>query len=184
MPARAARARRARRRGGARVGELVVGDLAVVVATTAAHRGDSFTASRALIDTLKAEVPIWKHQVFDDATRGVGRHPLTRARCASGRRRRAAPTLGRVEILLWLVPSLVVTALAMAWVAWTGRDGRGEVDPDVAVAAGQGAVQGSPGRPAAYARAGARPQHRHRRAPSHAGGTHPGAGRDATRRVS
>lgn len=51
-----------------RVGELVVGDLAVVVATTAAHRGDSFTASRALIDTLKAEVPIWKHQVFDDAT--------------------------------------------------------------------------------------------------------------------
>ena len=25
-------------------------------------------ASRALIDTLKAEVPIWKHQVFDDRT--------------------------------------------------------------------------------------------------------------------
>ena len=49
-----------------RVGPLVVGDLAVVVATTAAHRGDAFAASRALIDTLKAEVPIWKHQVFDD----------------------------------------------------------------------------------------------------------------------
>lgn len=51
-----------------RVGALQVGDLAVVVATTAAHRGDAFAASRELIDTLKAEVPIWKHQVFDDGT--------------------------------------------------------------------------------------------------------------------
>ncbi|CAA9379486.1 MAG: Molybdopterin synthase catalytic subunit MoaE [uncultured Nocardioides sp.] len=51
-----------------RVGALHVGDLAVVVATTAAHRGDAFAASRALIDELKAEVPIWKHQVFEDGT--------------------------------------------------------------------------------------------------------------------
>lgn len=39
-----------------------------------------------------------------------------------------------MEILWWLVPSAVVTVLAMAWVGWTGRDGRGEVDRDVAVA--------------------------------------------------
>ena len=51
-----------------RVGTLSVGDLAVVVATTSAHRGTSFEASRALIDTLKAEVPIWKHQTFVDGT--------------------------------------------------------------------------------------------------------------------
>jgi molybdopterin synthase catalytic subunit len=51
-----------------RVGRLEIGDLAVVVATTASHRGDSFAASRALIDTLKAEVPIWKHQQFADGT--------------------------------------------------------------------------------------------------------------------
>ncbi len=51
-----------------RVGRLQIGDLAVVVAATAAHRGDAFAASRALIDTLKAEVPIWKHQVFGDGT--------------------------------------------------------------------------------------------------------------------
>ena len=51
-----------------RVGELAIGDIAVVVATTAAHRGEAFDASRALIDTLKAEVPIWKHQRFDDGT--------------------------------------------------------------------------------------------------------------------
>ena len=51
-----------------RVGDLAIGDLAVVVATTSAHRGTSFDASRALIDTLKAEVPIWKHQLFADGT--------------------------------------------------------------------------------------------------------------------
>jgi molybdopterin synthase catalytic subunit len=51
-----------------RTGTLGIGDIAVVVATTAAHRGDAFTASRALIDTLKAEVPIWKHQRFGDGT--------------------------------------------------------------------------------------------------------------------
>jgi hypothetical protein len=39
-----------------------------------------------------------------------------------------------VEILLWLAPAGVVTVLAMLWVAWLGRDGRGEVDRDVAVA--------------------------------------------------
>jgi hypothetical protein len=38
-----------------------------------------------------------------------------------------------VEILLWLVPSAVVTAAAMVWVSWAGRDGRGEVDRDGAV---------------------------------------------------
>ena len=51
-----------------RVGRLAIGDIAVIVATTSAHRGDAFVASRALIDTLKAEVPIWKHQQFDDGT--------------------------------------------------------------------------------------------------------------------
>jgi molybdopterin synthase catalytic subunit len=51
-----------------RVGTLGIGDIAVVVATTASHRGEAFTASRALIDTLKAEVPIWKHQRFGDGT--------------------------------------------------------------------------------------------------------------------
>jgi molybdopterin synthase catalytic subunit len=51
-----------------RVGRLEIGDIAVVVATTASHRGEAFAASRALIDTLKDEVPIWKHQQFSDGT--------------------------------------------------------------------------------------------------------------------
>ncbi|HEU4811245.1 MAG TPA: molybdenum cofactor biosynthesis protein MoaE [Nocardioides sp.] len=49
-----------------RTGTLAIGDIAVIVATTASHRGEAFAASRTLIDTLKAEVPIWKHQRFDD----------------------------------------------------------------------------------------------------------------------
>jgi molybdopterin synthase catalytic subunit len=51
-----------------RVGALTLGDAAVVVATVAAHRGEAFEASRALIDELKATVPIWKHQVFTDGS--------------------------------------------------------------------------------------------------------------------
>jgi molybdopterin synthase catalytic subunit len=51
-----------------RVGRLEIGDIAVVVATSAAHRGEAFAASRALIDTLKDEVPIWKHQQFTDGS--------------------------------------------------------------------------------------------------------------------
>lgn len=51
-----------------RIGHLAVGDAAVIVATAAAHRGEAFDASRALIDELKATVPIWKHQLFGDGT--------------------------------------------------------------------------------------------------------------------
>jgi molybdopterin synthase catalytic subunit len=51
-----------------RTGELAVGDIAVVVATASGHRGEAFAASRDLIDTLKATVPIWKHQRFADGT--------------------------------------------------------------------------------------------------------------------
>ncbi|SCE58254.1 molybdopterin synthase subunit MoaE [Streptomyces sp. DfronAA-171] len=49
-----------------RVGDLAVGDLAVVVAVSCPHRGEAFAACRRLIDDLKHEVPIWKHQRFTD----------------------------------------------------------------------------------------------------------------------
>ena len=51
-----------------RVGHLEIGDPAVVVAVSAAHRGTAFDVCRELVDTLKATVPIWKHQVFDDGS--------------------------------------------------------------------------------------------------------------------
>jgi molybdopterin synthase catalytic subunit len=56
-----------------RVGDLDVGDLAVVVAAACPHRAEAFAACRVLIDDLKAQVPIWKHQVFADGdTEWVG----------------------------------------------------------------------------------------------------------------
>jgi molybdopterin synthase catalytic subunit len=45
-----------------RVGHLEVGDLAVVVAAGAVHRGPALAAAQALIDDLKSTVPIWKEQ--------------------------------------------------------------------------------------------------------------------------
>ena len=51
-----------------RTGVLKVGDVAVVVAAAAAHRGEAFDAARRLIDDLKSTVPIWKRQVFSDGT--------------------------------------------------------------------------------------------------------------------
>jgi len=47
-----------------RVGDLAVGELAVIVAVACPHRAEAFAACRRLIDELKATVPIWKHQQF------------------------------------------------------------------------------------------------------------------------
>ncbi|MGW0804421.1 molybdenum cofactor biosynthesis protein MoaE [Nonomuraea sp. NPDC002799] len=56
-----------------RVGDLELGDTAVIVAVAAPHRDEAFKASRRLIDDLKAQVPIWKHQSFADGqTEWVG----------------------------------------------------------------------------------------------------------------
>lgn len=38
-----------------------------------------------------------------------------------------------MEILWWWAPAVVVTLVAIAWVSWYGRDGRGDVDRDEAV---------------------------------------------------
>ena len=51
-----------------RVGDLVVGDLAVVVGVGCPHRAEAFAAFHRLIDELKVTVPIWKHQLFADGT--------------------------------------------------------------------------------------------------------------------
>ncbi len=63
-----------------RTGALRIGDLAVWVGVTAAHRGAAFDACRYVIDEVKARVPIWKKEHYTDgvsewincATRGVG----------------------------------------------------------------------------------------------------------------
>lgn len=45
-----------------RVGALHVGDAAVVCAASAPHRAEAFAACQALIDRVKARVPIWKRE--------------------------------------------------------------------------------------------------------------------------
>ncbi len=78
-----------------RVGDLRVGDLAVVVAVACPHRAEAFDACRKLIDDLKHEVPIWKHQKFSDGTEGVGRRLLTRRPPADPTDARRAAEEGR-----------------------------------------------------------------------------------------
>lgn len=56
-----------------RVGSLTVGDLALVAAVAAPHRAEAFAACALLVERIKAEVPIWKRQHFDDGvTEWVG----------------------------------------------------------------------------------------------------------------
>jgi len=49
-----------------RMGELGIGELAVWVGVSAAHRGPAFDACRYIIDEVKARVPIWKHEHYAD----------------------------------------------------------------------------------------------------------------------
>lgn len=47
-----------------RVGDLAIGDLAVWVGASAAHRDPAFAACRWIIDEIKSRVPIWKHERY------------------------------------------------------------------------------------------------------------------------
>ncbi|WP_406864620.1 molybdenum cofactor biosynthesis protein MoaE [Streptomyces sp. HUAS MG47] len=47
-----------------RTGPLAVGDIAVIAAVSCPHRAEAFAACERLVEDLKHEVPIWKHQIF------------------------------------------------------------------------------------------------------------------------
>ena len=49
-----------------RVGRVALAEPSVLIAVACPHRGEAFDVCRWLIDTLKAEVPIWKKEVWDD----------------------------------------------------------------------------------------------------------------------
>ena len=51
-----------------RTGPLEIGDCALAAAVSSAHRGEAFAACSALVDEVKARIPIWKHQYFADGT--------------------------------------------------------------------------------------------------------------------
>lgn len=53
-----------------RVGDLAIGNLAVWVGVSAAHRDAAFAACRHVIDEIKARVPIWKNEFYADGFSG------------------------------------------------------------------------------------------------------------------
>ncbi len=53
-----------------RTGELAIGELAVWVGVSAAHRDAAFAACRYVIDQVKARVPIWKHERYAEGDAG------------------------------------------------------------------------------------------------------------------
>lgn len=53
-----------------RIGDLPIGELAVWVGVTAAHRDAAFAACRYVIDEVKSRVPIWKHERYVDGDTG------------------------------------------------------------------------------------------------------------------
>jgi molybdopterin synthase catalytic subunit len=58
-----------------RVGTLKPGETAVAVAVSAPHRKESFEACEFVIDELKAKVPIWKKEVFENGEEWVSARP-------------------------------------------------------------------------------------------------------------
>ncbi|MCA2243132.1 MULTISPECIES: molybdenum cofactor biosynthesis protein MoaE [Mycobacterium] len=51
-----------------RIGVLHIGEAALVAAVAADHRQAAFTTCAQLVDTIKARLPVWKHQFFADGT--------------------------------------------------------------------------------------------------------------------
>lgn len=59
-----------------RVGSVPLGEPSVIVAVSAAHRGEAFAGAREAIDRIKAEAPIWKREVEDGESRWVEGTPV------------------------------------------------------------------------------------------------------------
>lgn len=51
-----------------RHGDIAIGEAALVAVVSAKHRNAAFDACSALVDEVKSQIPIWKHQVFSDGT--------------------------------------------------------------------------------------------------------------------
>ena len=56
-----------------RIGRVDIGDESVVIAVSAAHRGDALAACKDAIDTLKEKVPLWKKEVYEGGEEWIGR---------------------------------------------------------------------------------------------------------------
>lgn len=58
-----------------RIGRLSVGEPAVIIAVASSHRAEAFEVCRALIESIKSDLPVWKRQIEADGTtewKGLG----------------------------------------------------------------------------------------------------------------
>ncbi|MDQ0378906.1 molybdenum cofactor biosynthesis protein MoaE [Amycolatopsis thermophila] len=51
-----------------RLGALEIGDVALACAVSADHRAEAFATCAELVDEVKAQLPVWKHQHFTDGS--------------------------------------------------------------------------------------------------------------------
>jgi molybdopterin synthase catalytic subunit len=61
-----------------RLGRIEVGEASVAVAVSSPHRAEAFAACRFAIDTLKAQVPIWKKELYADGSEWLDGTPVPR----------------------------------------------------------------------------------------------------------
>lgn len=58
-----------------REGQVMAGEIPVIIAVSAKHRREAIESCHYIIDTLKSTVPIWKKEVFDNGEEWVSAHP-------------------------------------------------------------------------------------------------------------
>ncbi len=68
-----------------RTGVVGIGETSVVIAVSAAHRGDALAACRDAIDTLKQTVPLWKKEIYVGGEEWVGSEAQYQRELAEGR---------------------------------------------------------------------------------------------------
>lgn len=55
-----------------RIGELAIGEIAVVIAVSSPHRKDAYEANEYAIERIKEAVPVWKKEIWEDGTEWIG----------------------------------------------------------------------------------------------------------------
>lgn len=55
-----------------RIGELKIGEIAVVIAVSSPHRKDAYEANEYAIERIKECVPIWKKEIWENGTEWIG----------------------------------------------------------------------------------------------------------------
>ncbi|MEJ7219859.1 molybdenum cofactor biosynthesis protein MoaE [Staphylococcus gallinarum] len=57
-----------------RIGPLNISDIAVLISVSSPHRKDAYAANEYAIERIKAIVPIWKKEIWEDGAQWQGDH--------------------------------------------------------------------------------------------------------------